>query len=881
MWPHLLPIALVSALAGAGHPARVDTLPAPVPARVELSRDWSLQSSARLGASEGGQTLSSPGFAARGWYAATVPSTVVGALVTDGVYPDPYVGMNLRAIPGTTYPIGKVFSNLPMPDGSPFRASWWYRTEFTLPAATPERHVALHFDGITYRANVWLNGRQIASRDSVVGTWRLYEFDVTDLLREGANALAVEVFAPEQNALALTWVDWNPTPPDKNMGLWRAVFLTISGPLALRRPYVDSKLDSGGRAALTISADIANLTAQPVRGRVHGHIADIAFGEDVSLGPHETRTVLLSPDDHPELVLPQPRLWWPAELGAPNRYRLDLAVDADGGVSDQDSVQFGIREVTSELTPGGGRVFRINGRRILIRGAGWAPDMLLRPSPARQLAELRYVLDMHLNTVRLEGKLEDDRFFDLADSLGILVMAGWCCCDHWEHWSKWTAEDRRIAERSQWDQIARLRAHPSVFVWLNGSDNPPPPDVERMYVNVLTELRWPNPYLSSATDTPTPVTGATGVKMTGPYDWVPPSYWLVDTTHGGAFGFITETSPGPAIPPVESLRRMLPAGDLWPPDSVWRYHAGGGEFTTLKIFTDALAARYGPPSGLEDFDRKAQLMAYEGERAMFEAYTRNRYRSGGVIQWMLNNAWPALIWHLYDYYLLPAGGYFGTKKACEPLHVMYSYDDRSIVVTNTGAPMPGITLRVRLLDLASATRFTHDTVLDIPADSNTRAFVIPTPAGLSSTYFLDARLVAADGRMLSTNFYWLSTRPDELDFPHTKWYVTPARSYADFTALRTLPAARVTAGVQFRQDGTEQIAHVTLSNAGTALAFFLRLQIVNAQGGAEILPVLWEDNYLSLLPGETREVTARYRAGTPGTSPALVVSGWNVPRMER
>jgi exo-1,4-beta-D-glucosaminidase len=327
---------------------------------------------------------------------------------------------------------------------------------------------------------------------------------------------------------------------------------------------------------------------------------------------------------------------------------------------------------------------------------------------------------------------------------------------------------------------------------------------------------------------------------------------------------------------------MFPPDRLWPPNEFWSYHAGGGQFKTIDLFTRALDARYGAARNLDDFAQKSQLMAYEGERAMFEGFARNKYRSTGVIQWMLNNAWPSLIWHLYDYYLRPGGGYFGAKKGAAPLHALYGYDDRAIWVANHGAPVRGLTLRVRLLDLTSATQWARDTVLDLPADSSVRVLAVPEFPGPSSTYFLDLRLLAAGGGVLSNNFYWLSRTPDDLDFGKSTWYVTPARSYADFTGLATLPATQVSARVRFEQEGPDEVAHVTLSNPGSTVAFFLRLQVVTTPGAEEILPVLWHDNYLSLLPGESREVTARYRpAGGGDGRRALVVSGWNVARMEQ
>jgi exo-1,4-beta-D-glucosaminidase len=275
-------------------------------------------------------------------------------------------------------------------------------------------------------------------------------------------------------------------------------------------------------------------------------------------------------------------------------------------------------------------------------------------------------------------------------------------------------------------------------------------------------------------------------------------------------------------------------------------------------------------------------MTYEGERAMFEAYRRNQYVSTGVIQWMFNNSWPSIYWHLFDWYLLPGGGYFGAKKANEPVHVLFSYDDRMIAVVNSGqsrAAIRGAHLRARILAPDASEKFTKDTVIDVPADSSLRVFTLPEPTGLSggAAYFVDLRLTDASNKPISTNFYWLSTRPDVLSDSST-WYMTPVKSYADYTALRSMPPAEVKTAVQFRRSASRGTARVTLRNTGQSIAFFTRLQ-VTGKGGEEATPVLWEDNYLSLLPGETRVVTATYNLrDLRGTPPSVVVTGWNVHR---
>jgi exo-1,4-beta-D-glucosaminidase len=699
-------------------------------ATVVLRENWLIQPSAEVHAD--GAAISTAGFPTNGWYPAVAPSTVMSALVEDKVYPDPYTGMNLRSIPGTTYPIFEDFSIIPMPPTSPFRQSWWYRTEFKLPPDYNGKTIWLGFDGINYRANVWMNGVQIASSEKLAGMWRLFQFDVTSAAKPGqTNSLAVEIFPPQPRDLAITLVDWAPMPPDKEMGIWRDVHITTTGPIAVRYPAVLAKLDlpSTDRAMLTIRAELTNATDHSVEGVVKGQIEKLSFEQPVHLGPKETQVVHFTPERFPQLTLVNPRLWWPVQVGKQELYPLvDLTVEVQRQVSDAAHIRFGVRQVTSNIDENGHRIFQINGKNILIRGAGYSFDLLLRSSPERQQAELNYVRDLNLNAVRLEGKLENDHFFDLADQMGILVMPGWCCCDQWENWPEWDKETETIAGDSLRDQIRRLERHPSVISWMYGSDFAPPPRIEKMYLGILQELEWPNPSISSAAGRTTTV-GPSGVKMTGPYEYVAPSFWYLDTRHGGAFGFNTETSPGPAIPPVASLRRMLPADHLWPIDSVWEYHAGGMS-RTLNVFTEALNERYGPAHSVEEYALKAQLQAYEAHRAMMEAYGRNKYTSTGIIQWMLNNAWPSMIWHMYDWYLRPGGSYFGVKKACEPLHVQYSYDDRSIVVVNSYyQPLANLKVTAKVFNLDMREKFSKEAEISVGPDSSTRVFSLPRSTG--------------------------------------------------------------------------------------------------------------------------------------------------------
>jgi exo-1,4-beta-D-glucosaminidase len=849
--------------------------------RLELHEGWAIQSSAEVDA--GGEALSQPGFATTGWHPATVPTTVVGALVADGTYPNPDFGMNLRQIPGTDYKIATNFSNVEMPEDSPFRVPWWFRTEFTLPDEAAGKTVWLGFGGINYKANVWLNGEKLASDEETAGSWRIHDLDVTGVAKAGAtNALAVEVFAPTPGDLALTFVDWNPMPPDKLMGLYRPVTVTTSGPVALRHPQVVTDLDlpSLDRAKLTVKVFARNATDEGVTGTLEGTIGDIRFASEVALDAGEEREVVLTPAGYPQLVVTKPDLWWPRQYGEPNLHDLALEMKIGGAVSDRSTSRFGIREFTASIDDNGHLLYRVNGQRILVRGAGWTSEMMLRYSPERFEQELAYVRDLGLNTVRMEGKLEGDDFFDITDREGIMVMPGWCCCHFWERWKEWGEEDLPIAVAQLRSQILRLRGRASVFTWYNGSDNPPPAEVEMAYLSALEELGFPDPVVSSATEKVAEFSGPSGVKMRGPYEWVPPIYWYTDTKLGGPHGFATEIGPGPAPPPVESLKRFLPEDKLWPINEVWSYHAGGGPFRSLDVFNAAMDARYGTPENLDEYALEAQVAAYESHRAMFEAFRARKYTATGVIQWMLNNAWPGLIWHLYDYYLRPGGSYFGAKKANEPLHVLYDYGDRAIVVVNaTLDDFRGLGVTARVLDLDGTERLTRTETADVGPDGTVEVLRLPEPSGVTSTYFVVLTLDDATGGTVSRNVYWLSTKPDTLAWDNSVWYYTPVESYADMTALDDLPPAGVKASARFTLSGDEGRAHVRLENTSDAMAFFVHSSVRQGEEGEEVLPVLWSDNDVTLAPGETLELTATYAAGDLGAAqPAVRVEGWNVER---
>lgn len=876
------------------------TAPGQPDTSVYLRHGWAIHSACTITAS--GAELSSLQYHPYGWIPATVPTTVLAAQVAAGVYKDPYVGMNLRRIPGTSYPVGTRFSNLPMEKDSPYRCGWWYRKQLAIPSRATGKVVWLHFGGINNRANLWVNGHLVANSDDIAGAYRIYDFDITHFVIPGKSAVvAVEVFAPKPTDLGINWVDWNPAPPDKDMGLWGPVSLVLTGPVAVRSPSITTHFNdpSLSVADITITVELQNALDHATDGIVSGTLAGVDFEKRVHLAADESKSVSLSPQQFPQLRRHNPPLWWPLGMGEHPLETLTVRFILNRRTSDIVSTKVGIRDVTSKLTAKGARLFLINGKPILIRGGGWAQDMMLRAGREHIAEQIQMVRDMHLNTIRQEGKLEVDEFYRLTDKYGILVMPGWCCCDEWEHsvsWKPgiseyhepdsgylrpWTAGTLEVATASLRDQLMRLRSHPSVFVWLNGSDYPPTPVVERAYLDVEKEVAWPNPVVSSAGENESSITGLSGIKMTGPYDYVPPSYWETDKEAGGAFGFIAETSPGAAIPLPESLGRFLPAKDLWPINDVWNYHAGGGDpgggtgYSSLDTFDGAMKETYGWPDNLIRYSRVAQTMAYDDERAMFEAYDRNKYISTGVIQWMLNNAWPSVIWHLYDYYLVPGGGYYGAKKACEPLHIQYSYDDHTVYVVNsTETGQPDLEAKADAYDLKLHPLFHKQVLINLQPDESQFVLAIPTDVLLpgESVYFVRLRLYDKQGRILSRNFYWMSSKPTFQPFA-TKLSDVQTRTerYPNMQALNRLLKAEV----RVKASWVDHVIKVSMTNVSQSLAFQIQIEATRADGKA--IPALsWSDNYIELLPGESRQLSAALKDADYQQGLKVSISGWNI-----
>jgi exo-1,4-beta-D-glucosaminidase len=882
------------------------------PNLVELADGWRMTSADQVLGPDASVSL--PGFDASHWYAVRhMPATVLQILEDDGVYKDLYYGMNL------------------ITPGDLWKKDWWYRTTFTPP---PGREVyTLIFKGINYRADIWVNGQKVADRSQVVGMYNSFEFDVSKLIHPGAeNILALKI-TPEQPIPRLslgepafsgstvelgdTWLDWlnwkyigvhDPAtgigfsfPPDRNAGVWKRVYLSASGPVSIRNPYVATglPLPATTPASLTVYCDLSNHSSTPVSGILSGEISrpgkpTIRFQQPVSLLRNETKEISFSPDAYPELLVRDPDLWWPYRWGKPDLYHLQLQFRVKEEVSDSQNLDFGIRKVMQrrdsdtsfpEIGSGGNFYLQLNGRDYLIRGAAYTPDLLFHNDPQRDAAVMLYVKDLGLNMLRWELKIADDTMLDRADREGVPVMLGWMCCGQWEQWNSWSAEDQWVARASLRARLRELRSHAAVVLWTNGSDGLPPDPVLNDYHSILQELHWQN----AVVDTVSHVNRFwSGIHMAGPYVWHPPSYWFSEK-YGPARGSSAEEGDNEIIPPLESLKKFIPPDKLWPVNEYWYFHAGAIEGnSTLENARRILEKRYGPSTSVEDFSKKAQLAAYEDARAKYEAYATHWSNRKMTINWMLNNHWPSFFGHLFDYYFKQGGGYFGAKKALQPVSVAWDYyapGDRSaahiFAVSQQPDPLNNVSVTVRFYNLDGAQKyFAEAKNLSVPPSSSAQALTVGRIPGLGAVYFVRCQMTDAAGNVLAENVYWQSQVDDDIGpASNDSQFETKWAQLGDMSALNTMPAARVTASGTYEERNGETRTHIHLTNNSNHIAFFLRAEITKDSDGAEILPVRYDDNYVTVFPHEIRTLDAIFDSSLlAGHKPALRLEGYDLPK---
>jgi len=850
-----------------------------------LRDNWRVQSEKEIQEiKEGGAKLSGPGVNLKVWYPASVPATVLAVLVENKVYPDPYYGVNLTKIPG--YVSGRW---LAMPEDSPFYPSWWYRTEFAVPESYQGKNLILHLDGINYKANVWLNGKKIGDEKDVIGMFRRFEFDITDLVKfRELNYLAIETIAPgklpqkryitKQLEATTGWDDHNPYPPDANVGIWQDVYITATGAIAIKNPYVQTKLEIPqlNEAHLTISADLVNRTDKEVSGELTGTIENINFKQAVKLAPREVKTVWFKPEQFKQLNIKNPRVWWPSPVGPQELYDLKMEVRVDGKISDDEKVTFGIREITSYINDEGWRTFKVNGKNILIRGGAWmTSDMLLRLTPKRYEALVRYAKEAGFNMLRSEGFSirETEEFYSLCDKYGIMVT---------QQIFGRNIPDEKLAVSCVEDMILRIRNHPSLVHFLGHDETFPTQTLDAAYRELIAKYipdRTYQPHSGAFNVKDRFETGGTRTGTLELWTYAGPAHYY---THkkDGAWGFAQSGGIGGVIADKESIKRMLPDDQLWPQWSeAFSLHTviQGAEY--FNYLRKAIYRRYGEPKNFDDFWWIITANNYESARGMFEAYARNKYSATGITTWKYDASWPAaLTWQYVDWYLLPTGAYFGAKKACEPLHIQYSYDDNSIYIVNSYyREFKGLKADVKIYNYDLTEKFSKTEIADVAPDGKTELFKMTMPQGLSKSFFLALKLYDGDGKLVTDNFYWLSTTPEK---PARRYFGAVALSkgsFFDHSDLRKLPPVKLSLSCQNKNSGSDQAILVSVKNPTNHLAFFIKMELLKGKDGLQVAPSYWSDNYFSLLPGEEKLVLVSFAQSDLETKePVIKVGGWNI-----
>jgi hypothetical protein len=798
-----------------------------------------------------GAAISRPGFLDRDWLIATVPGTVLTSYLNAGAVPDPNYGDNQNLI-----------------SDSFFCADFWYRDEFVAPAALGRRRVWLNFDGINWKADVYLNGEKLGR---IEGAFMRGRFDVTGKLRPGqANALAVRIeknrtpgstkektvlgFGSNGGALgadnptfhsSVGW-DWMPAVRGRDTGIWNSVYLTGSGPVTIEDPLVSTSLPLPdiSRADVGIELTLRNHEPRPVAGKLRVRFGEAAFEMPVTVAASSAKAVKLDAAAHAELRLRNPKLWWPNGYGDPNLYAVEFEFETtDGRASDTKQFQAGVRQFTYSEEGGALRIF-INGRRFVPRGGNWGfSEDLLRYRAREYDAAVRYHRDMNFTMIRnWVGQTGDDAFYEACDRYGIVVWQEFWLANPWDGPDP---DDPAMFLRNVRDTVLRIRNHPSIGLYCGRNEGYPPAVIDDGIRQALGELAPRSHYISDSAD------GVVGGG--GPYQVMPLKAY---------FGSLAKSKlhsemGSPNIPAMESLRAMMPEDALWPPNRTWGEHdLGPREPQAAGSVFRHIEKSYGGAKNVEEFVELAQFLDYEIYRAMFES--QSRYRMGMLI-WMSHSAWPSLLWQTYDYYFNPGAGYFGSKKGSEPLHIQWNAADETIEVVNySGGDARGLTARVEVLNLDGSVRWEKTAPVDSAEDSTVSCIKMEYPAGLTAVHFLRLKLSRQD-ETVSENFYWRGLED------------------GDYRALRTLAQANVGAATRMEQrDGRWRLS-TELHNVSATPALMVCVKAVREKTGDRILPALYSDNYVALMPGESRTIVIDLAdADTRGEKPSVVVEGFNV-----
>ncbi|MBN9662527.1 MAG: discoidin domain-containing protein [Acidobacteria bacterium] len=800
----------------------------------------------------GGQDISQPGYRDADWVIATVPGTVLSSYYNAGALPDPNYGDNQLMI-----------------SDSFFHADFWYRDEFTAPPVqSPDQHVWLNLDGINWKAEIYLNGSRLGR---VEGGFLRGRFDVTRLIRPGArNAIAIRVEklahpgsikektyeSPDKNGgvpgadnptyhAAIGW-DWIPTIRGRDTGIWNDVYLTSTGAVTIENPRVLTALPlpDTSQADVTLEVTLRNNAPSAVSGVLTGRFGNVSASTKVTLPAGGEQTVKLDPSNNAVLHLRNPKLWWPAGYGQPDLYDVDLRFEtAANQVSDRKSFQAGIRQFTYSEEGGALRMW-INGRRFIPRGGNWGfGESMLRYRGREYDAAIRYHRDMNFTMIRnWVGQIGDDEFYEACDRHGIVVWQDFWLANPWDGPDP---DDNGMFLANVRDTIRRIRNHPSVGLYCGRNEGFPPKPLDDGIREALAALHPGIHYISSSADDV--------VSGHGPYQAMPLKTYF---TERATPKFHSEMGM-PNIVSMDSLRQMMPESAMWPQGRMWGLHdfcltgAQGGA-----SFLDRIEKSYGGAKNIEEWVELAQFVNYEGHRAMFESQSKFRM---GLLIWMSHPTWPSFVWQTYDYYLEPGSGYFGSKKASEPLHIQWNPATDAVEVVNYSAGnQAGLSAQLQIVNLDGTVKRELSYTLDSNEDSTTVAGRIEYPTGLSSVHFLRLKL-SKNGRVLSDNFYWRGTQE------------------GNFQALRTLGRARLTAVTNVQRQGGVWHLSTELRNVSKTPALMVRAKVVRTGSGDRILPALYSDNYISLMPGETRTIATEIReADTRGESPRITIAGYNL-----